>query len=64
MTGMTLELTTDNIQYLIIALINSDVYRKGDIPADVSEELQNVLCELNTMCSEKNNYTLNVEVTA
>lgn len=64
MTGMTLELTTDNIQYLIIALINSDVYRKGDIPADVSEELQNVLCELNKMCSADNNYTLNVEVTA
>lgn len=64
MNGMTLELSTDNIQYLIIALVNSDVYRAGDIPADVSEELQNVLCELNSMCSEDNNYTLNVEVTA
>ena len=64
MTCITLELSTDNIQYLLIALINSDVYRAGDIPADVSEELQNVLCELNKMCSADNNYTLNVEVTA
>lgn len=64
MTGMTLELSTDTIQFLDIALIYCSVYAPDAIPAEVMEDIQQVLTDLNNLCTSDNNYTLNVEVTA
>lgn len=64
MTGMTLELHTFTIQRLLISLVTTEAYRPESIPADVLEEMEQVLIELNRMCSPENNYTLTVEVSA
>lgn len=64
MTGMTLELNTHTIQWLDIALIYCSTYAPDAIPAEVMEDLQQVLTDLNKLCTSDNNYTLNVEVTA
>ena len=54
-----LNLHTYDIQYLIIALVNSD----GDkVIGDRREYLMNKLAELNRMCRKENNYTLTITV--
>jgi len=54
-----LNLHTYDIQYLIIALVNSD----GDkVIGDRREYLMDKLAELNRMCRKENNYTLTITV--
>lgn len=54
-----LNLHTYDIQYLIIALVNSD----GDkVIGDRREYLMDKLAELNRMCRKENNYTLKITV--
>ena len=64
MIGMTLELTTEYIQYLMIALTFAEVNKSCIIPKGTIDEMQDVLAELNSMCTEKNGYRLSVEVSA
>lgn len=64
MTGMTLEVNTDVLQYLMIALVTESTEERSTVPKDAIEDILNVLCELNKLCSEKNNYTITMEVSA
>lgn len=64
MTGMTLELTTSHIQLLVLSIILRDTKGESEEWAQMYKELEDVLSEINTMCNEGNNYTLNVEVSA
>lgn len=64
MTGMTLELTTEHLQYLMIALTFAEVNKSCIIPKGTIDEMQDVLAELNSMCNAKNGYRLSVEVSA
>lgn len=64
MTGMTLELTTNHIQLLVLSIILRDTKGESEEWAQMYKELEDVLSEMNTMCNEGNNYTLNVEVSA
>ena len=64
MIGMTLDVTTDYLQYLSIALIYAKIYKSDVIPEEVYRDLEEVLTEMNTMCTEKNGYRLSVEVSA
>lgn len=64
MTGMTLELTTSHIQLLVLSIILRDTKGESEEWAQMYKELEDVLSEMNTMCNEGNNYTLNVEVSA
>lgn len=64
MTGMTLELTTSHIQLLVLSIILRDTKGESEEWAQMYKELEDVLSEMNTMCNESNNYTLNVEVSA
>ena len=41
-----------------------DLHAPDAIPAEVMADLQQVLTDLNKLCTSDNNYTLNVEVTA
>ena len=60
---MEFNLTTEDIQLLIIALIYADGYSKSLTPED-SVRLQNGLSLLNRMCNEENNHTLKIKVIA
>lgn len=64
MTGMTLELTTQQIQMLVLAVILRDRTHESPEDAQTYDDLENVLSEMNTMCNEQNGYTLAVEVSA
>ena len=64
MTGMTLELTTDHIQLLVLSIILRDTKGESEAWTQMYNDLEKVLSEMNTMCNEGNNYTLNVEVSA
>lgn len=64
MTGMTLELTTSHIQLLVLSIILRDTKGESEEWAQMYKEIEDVLSEMNTMCNEGNNYTLNVEVSA
>ena len=54
------ELTTNEIQELIIVLINQEVLLGTDsvITEAVLNNLMDKLTTLNNLCSEKNNYTI------
>lgn len=64
MTGMTLELTTSQLQLLVLAVILRDKHNEPEEWAEEYAELEAVLSEMNTMCRPENNYTLTVEITA
>lgn len=64
MNGITLELKTEHIQLLVLSIILRDTKGESAENAEMYKELEDVLTEMNTMCSENNNYTLNVEVYA
>lgn len=64
MKGMSLELSTNFIQYMMIALIYASTETRPIVPDDEYSEMMDVLTEMNKMCSAENNYTLSVEVTA
>ena len=66
MIGMTLELTTQQLQLIVIALIHESC-SSGEFERKHKaqfEELTDVFAELNAMCRRENNYKLTVEVTA
>lgn len=64
MTGMTLELKTEHIQLLVLSIILRDTKHETAEDAEMYKELEDVLTEMNTLCTEDNNYTLTVEVSA
>lgn len=64
MKGMSLELSTNFIQYMMIALIHANTETRPIVPDDEYSEMMDALTEMNKMCSAENNYTLSVEVTA
>lgn len=64
MTGMTLELKTEHIQLLVLSIILRDKKHESAEDAEMYKDLEDVLTEMNTLCTEDNNYTLTVEVSA
>ena len=64
MTGMTLELTTQQIQLLVLSVLLRDRTHETPEDAQTYDDLESVLCEMNNMCNEQNGYTLTVEVSA
>lgn len=66
MTGMTLELSTQQLQLIVIALIyaSADRGNKERGWSKEYDELADVFGELNAMCRPENDYKLTVEVTA
>jgi len=51
---MEIKLTTEDIQYLILALVCTD----ANIPCEKYSRLDELLCGLNRKCKLDNNYTL------
>ena len=66
MTGMTLELSTEQLQLIVIALIcaSTERHHKEMGWEEDFNELVDVFGELNAMCKPENGYKLTVEVTA
>lgn len=69
---MEFELTTYELQYLMIALLNSEQFEYGvfsrkavtDHPnrKEAYEKFDSLLCKMNWMCNPENNYTVKVTV--
>ena len=51
---MEIKLTTEDIQYLILALVLTN----ANIPCEKYSHLDELLCRLNRKCNLENNYTL------
>ena len=64
---MEFTITTDDIQRLVIALIESQITNRHSHSDVMTEEwyeaAEDKLSELNRLCSEDNNYTLTITVT-
>ena len=66
MTGMTLELTTEQLQLIVIALALFTC-SSGSFEQEHKtqfDELADVFAELNSLCRKENNYRLTLDVFA
>lgn len=59
---MEFKLHTYDIQRLMIAIIEVECANSGVISKNDVERILNKLCEINNMCNEGNDHTVNVKI--